>query len=76
MVTSFTLMAYTELEDHRYLYFTAFLLLFIIMVFANVVLIFVIYTEKSLHEPMYLFVCNLAVNGIYGSICLFPALLG
>ncbi|XP_061072393.1 olfactory receptor 52L1-like [Conger conger] len=76
VVTSFTLMAYTELEDHRYLYFTGFLLLFILMVLTNVVLIMVIYMERGLHEPMYFFVCNLAVNGIYGSISLFPSVLG
>ncbi|XP_061072368.1 olfactory receptor 52D1-like [Conger conger] len=75
-VTSFILMAYTQLEDHRYVYFTGFLLLFIIMVLANVVLIFVIYTNRSLHEPMYFLMCNLAVNGIYGSISLLPSVLG
>ncbi|XP_061072366.1 olfactory receptor 51E1-like [Conger conger] len=76
VVTSFILMAYTQLEDHRYVYFTGFLLLFIIMVLANVVLIVVIYNERSLHEPMYFFMCNLAVNGIYGSISLLPSVLG
>ncbi|XP_061072387.1 olfactory receptor 52D1-like [Conger conger] len=76
VVTSFILNAYTELEDHRYLYFTGFLLLFILMVLANVILITVIYIEHCLHEPMYFFMCNLAVNGIYGSISLLPSILG
>ncbi|XP_061072383.1 olfactory receptor 6E1-like [Conger conger] len=75
VVTSFILMAYTELEDHRYVYFTGFLLLFILMVLSNVILITVIYIERGLHEPMYFFMCNFAVNGIYGSISLFPSLL-
>ncbi|XP_035241843.1 olfactory receptor 51E1-like [Anguilla anguilla] len=76
VVTSFILKAYTELEDHRYVYFTGFLLLFILMVLTNVILIIVIYTEKGLHEPMYFFMCNLAVNGIYGTISLLPSVLG
>ncbi|XP_061072388.1 olfactory receptor 6E1-like [Conger conger] len=76
VVTSFILNAYTELEDHRYLYFSGFLLLFILMVLTNVILITVIYIERGLHEPMYFFMCSLAVNGIYGSIALLPSILG
>ncbi|XP_064158814.1 olfactory receptor 52L1-like [Anguilla rostrata] len=75
VVTSFILKAYTELEDHRYLYFTGFLLLIILLLFTNTVLITVIYIERGLHEPMYFFMCNLAVNGIYGSISLLPSIL-
>ncbi|XP_064159364.1 olfactory receptor 52L1-like [Anguilla rostrata] len=75
VVTSFILMQYTALEDHRYLYFTCFLLLFMLFLLTNFILIIVIYTERSLHEPMYFFVCNLAVNGIYGSLSLLPAVL-
>ncbi|XP_061072392.1 olfactory receptor 52K2-like [Conger conger] len=76
VVTSFILMAYAELEDHRYVYFTGFLLLFILMVLTNIILIIVIYIETGLHEPMYFLLCNLAVNGIYGTISLLPSVLG
>ncbi|XP_035241937.1 olfactory receptor 51E1-like [Anguilla anguilla] len=74
-VVTFILKPYTELEDHRYLYFTGFLLLFILMVLTNVILITIIYIERGLHEPMYVFMCNLAVNGIYGAISLLPSVL-
>ncbi|XP_035240234.1 olfactory receptor 52D1-like [Anguilla anguilla] len=74
-VTSFIMTAYTELEDHRYLYFICFLLLYIMIIAANSVLITVIYIERGLHEPMYLFICNLAVNGVYGSTSLLPSML-
>ncbi|XP_035241436.1 olfactory receptor 51G2-like [Anguilla anguilla] len=76
VVAAFILMAYSELEDHRYVYFTGFLLLFILMVFTNLILIILIYNETSLHEPMYFLMCNLAVNGIYGTISLLPSVLG
>ncbi|XP_064159773.1 olfactory receptor 52L1-like [Anguilla rostrata] len=75
-VTSFILTAYTELEDHRYLYFICFLLSYLLIFLGNLVLIAVISIERSLHEPMYWFICSLAVNGLYGSTCLFPSLLG
>ncbi|XP_035241939.1 olfactory receptor 49-like [Anguilla anguilla] len=75
VVTSFILIQYTEFEDHRYLYFTGFLLLFILMLLTNVIVIIVIYIERCLHEPMYFFVCSLAVNGFYGTISLLPSVL-
>ncbi|XP_061072149.1 olfactory receptor 1M1-like [Conger conger] len=75
-VTSFILTAYTELEDHKYLYFTCFLLVYILILLANSVLIMVIFIDRTLHEPMYLFVCNLAMNELYGSTSLLPSILG
>ncbi|XP_035240273.1 olfactory receptor 11A1-like [Anguilla anguilla] len=74
-VTSFILTAYTELEDHRYLYFICFLLLYIVILLVNLVLIVVICTEKSLHEPMHLFICSLSVNGVCGSTVIYPSVL-
>ncbi|XP_064159112.1 olfactory receptor 52K2-like isoform X2 [Anguilla rostrata] len=76
VVMSFILTAYTEMEDHRYVYFTGFLLLFILMLLVNIILITIIYIEASLHEPMYFLLCSLAVNGIYGTISLLPSILG
>ncbi|XP_029111701.1 olfactory receptor 52K2-like [Scleropages formosus] len=75
-VTSFILIEYIEMEDLKYLYFIVFLLLYILILCLNLLLIGVIYFEKSLHEPMYIFVCNLAVNGMYGSSILIPSFLG
>ncbi|XP_035242283.1 olfactory receptor 142-like [Anguilla anguilla] len=74
-VTSFILTAYTELEEHRYLYFVFFLLVYMLTLLANSVLILVICIDRGLHEPMYLFICNLAVNELYGSTSLLPSIL-
>ncbi|MBN3297269.1 O52D1 protein, partial [Amia calva] len=74
-ITYFTLTAYAEMEDVKYLYFIIVILLFLIIIFCNVGLITVICVERSLHEPMYYFLCSLAVNGVCGSIGLFPAVL-
>ncbi|XP_076025188.1 olfactory receptor-like protein DTMT [Genypterus blacodes] len=57
------------------MYFGIFLIVYIVIIAANVLLISLIYKEKSLHEPMYFLLCNLAVNGLYGSTTLLPALL-
>ncbi|KAM9359663.1 olfactory receptor 2A14-like [Symphorus nematophorus] len=50
-------------------------LLYIVIVIANTSLIVVICLNRSLHEPMYIFLCSLFVNELYGSTGLFPFLL-
>ncbi|MBN3297273.1 OR6N1 protein, partial [Amia calva] len=49
--------------------------MYMLTVAANTVIICVICVESSLHEPMYMFLCSLQVNGLYGSTALCPALL-
>ncbi|KAM9317845.1 olfactory receptor 52L1-like [Pholidichthys leucotaenia] len=49
--------------------------LYLLIVCANVFLIAVICMNRSLHEPMYMFLCSLCVNELYGSAGLFPFLL-
>ncbi|XP_029375684.1 olfactory receptor 63-like [Echeneis naucrates] len=63
------------MENTKPAYFCLFLIIYVTIITENVVLIAVVYREKSLHEPMYLLLCNLAVNGLYGSSALLPALL-
>ncbi|XP_062274581.1 olfactory receptor 4B13-like [Scomber scombrus] len=71
----FTLAAYFDTGALKYFYFMVIFLLYIFIVSANVFLIVVICMNRSLHEPMYLFLCSLFVNELYGSIGLFPFLL-
>uniref|UniRef100_A0A3B4UEK4 Olfactory receptor n=1 Tax=Seriola dumerili TaxID=41447 RepID=A0A3B4UEK4_SERDU len=74
-VTSFHLSDYYGMEDMKPVYFCMFLIIYLTIVAENVALIVVVYREKTLHEPMYLLLCNLAVNGLYGSTALLPAVL-
>ncbi|XP_035522883.1 olfactory receptor 142-like [Morone saxatilis] len=74
-VTSFHLSVYYGMEDLKPMYFCMFLMIYITTVAENVALISVVYREKSLHEPMYLLLCNLAVNGLFGSTSVLPAVL-
>ncbi|MBN3297290.1 O52D1 protein, partial [Amia calva] len=73
--TTFILSAYSETGDIKYLYFTILLMLYIFTISSNLILIVVIYVERSLHEPMYFFLCSLSVNAIFGSTALCPHLL-
>ncbi|XP_021442635.2 olfactory receptor 11A1-like [Oncorhynchus mykiss] len=72
---TFILAGYSDIGHLKYLYFIILTVLYVSIVFANTVLIVVICMERSLHEPMYLFLCSLFVNDLYGTTGLFPALM-
>ncbi|XP_066556141.1 olfactory receptor-like protein DTMT [Amia ocellicauda] len=56
----------------KYLYFAATLLGYLLILLANAVVIAVITFDRQLHEPMYIFICNLSLNGLYGSSAFYP----
>ena len=74
-ISYFTLSAYFDTGPFKYLYFMIILSLYIVIVCSNLLLIVVICMNRSLHEPMYMFLCSLFVNELYGSSGLFPFLL-
>uniref|UniRef100_A0A8C4EW01 Olfactory receptor n=1 Tax=Dicentrarchus labrax TaxID=13489 RepID=A0A8C4EW01_DICLA len=71
----FILEAYMIVGSLKYLYFMITAMLFFVIMFANTSLIVIICMNRSLHEPMYIFLCSLFVNELYGSTGLFPFLL-
>ncbi|XP_026232641.1 olfactory receptor 142-like [Anabas testudineus] len=74
-VVSFVLAMYGDTGHLKYLYFMLALILYVSVISANTVLIVVIYLDQNLHEPMYLFLCSLFVNEIYGSTAILPCLM-
>ncbi|XP_019132691.1 olfactory receptor 2G6-like [Larimichthys crocea] len=74
-VSYFTLGAYFDTELFKYLLFVIIVIFYILILCANVFLIVVICMNRSLHEPMYIFLCSLFMNELYGSTGLFPFLL-
>ncbi|XP_030008272.1 olfactory receptor 10A6-like [Sphaeramia orbicularis] len=74
-LTHFILSAYFDTGHLKYLYFMIVLLLYVLMLVSSFLLIVVICVNRSLHEPMYLFLCSLFVNELYGSTGIFPSLL-
>ncbi|XP_038548475.1 olfactory receptor 10A6-like [Micropterus salmoides] len=71
----FILGAYFDSGPLKYLFFMILTSLYIFILSLNLLLIVVICMNRSLHEPMYLFLCSLFVNELYGSTGLFPFLL-
>ncbi|XP_051255450.1 olfactory receptor 51G2-like [Dicentrarchus labrax] len=71
----FILGAYLNIGNLRYFYFMITAFIYIVIVVVNTSLIVIICMNRSLHEPMYIFLCSLFVNELYGSTGLFPMLL-
>ncbi|KAG8000459.1 Olfactory receptor 6K3, partial [Nibea albiflora] len=68
----------TLFSDHgslRYLFFSLCLLIYMTIISANVVIILAVCLEKSLHQPMYMFISFLSLNSLYGSAGFFPRFL-
>ncbi|XP_031166344.1 olfactory receptor 142-like [Sander lucioperca] len=74
-VSYFTFGAYFNIGLFKYLIFLFIMCFYALIVCTNLLLIVVICKNRSLHEPMYLFLCSLFVNELYGSTGLFPFLL-
>ncbi|XP_068590041.1 olfactory receptor 11A1-like [Cebidichthys violaceus] len=74
-VSYFALVAYFDIGVFKYLFFIIATSLYVLIIGSNLLLIVVICMNRSLHEPMYLFLCSLFVNELVGSTGLFPFLL-
>ncbi|XP_041654856.1 olfactory receptor 13F1-like [Cheilinus undulatus] len=74
-ISFFTFTAYFHSGQLKSVYFITVLLLYLFIVLSNVLLVVVIVLNRSLHEPMYMFLCSLFVNELYGSTGLFFLLM-
>ncbi|XP_019968047.1 olfactory receptor 51L1-like [Paralichthys olivaceus] len=72
---TFTMTAYAVMENYKYWMFILFLLIYLTIIFLNVLLITVISQNKELHQPMNVFPCILSINEIYGSTALLPTIM-
>ncbi|XP_065143792.1 olfactory receptor 5K1-like [Paramisgurnus dabryanus] len=71
----FTLMVPKDSNSFRHIYFTCFLFLYLLILSSNFRLVSIIITENSLHEPMYIFLGHLCINGVYGASGFYPKML-
>ncbi|XP_076606728.1 odorant receptor 115-15 [Chaetodon auriga] len=76
-INSFTLqlegLKVTEVSTYPLFFF--FFFSYLIIILANVGIVFLVFIDKSLHQPMYLLFCNLPVNDILGNSIMVPRLL-
>ncbi|XP_064841593.1 olfactory receptor 6N1-like [Oncorhynchus masou masou] len=74
-VKLFYLFGLQETFNNKSIYFILSLITYLLIVTVNLTLIITIIQEKGLHEPMYIFLCSLCVNGLYGTAGFYPKFL-
>ncbi|KAL4601615.1 olfactory receptor 1D2-like [Arapaima gigas] len=61
--------------ENRYIFFCISFLCYLLIISVNLTLIFTVLLRKALHEPMYIFLCSLCANCLYGSTGFYPKFL-
>ncbi|KAG8547901.1 hypothetical protein GDO81_027176 [Engystomops pustulosus] len=69
------LLGLVEMEGLKYLYCVLSIVLYLFIVFLSIIIVLVIFSDTRLHEPMYILISNLVLNGIFGSSTFFPKLI-
>ncbi|XP_076018062.1 olfactory receptor 8C8-like [Genypterus blacodes] len=75
VVTVFTLSGLNYSLEIRISLFFLSLLWYLMILTGNAALIIAIVMDKNLHNPMYIFLCNLCINGLYGAFGFYPKFL-
>ncbi|XP_067084247.1 olfactory receptor 1D2-like [Osmerus mordax] len=75
LVTVFTLSGLEETMDYRATLFSLTLLCYCVIILVNVALVVTIILDDNLHKPMYIFLCNLCINGLIGTTGFYPKFL-
>ncbi|XP_076603683.1 olfactory receptor 10J5-like [Chaetodon auriga] len=68
----FSLSGFSATVNYRITLFSLTLLCYGLILVVNVSLISTIILDQNLHEPMYIFLCNLCINGLYGTAAFYP----
>ncbi|XP_030632757.1 olfactory receptor 6N1-like [Chanos chanos] len=71
-VLVFTLSGFSEIMETQYMLFSITLLCYIVILWFNMTIIVTIILNRRLHEPMYIFLCNLCINALYGTAGFYP----
>ncbi|XP_030199877.1 olfactory receptor 2K2-like [Gadus morhua] len=75
LITVFSLSGLNEITNYAVVIFFSTLLCYCLILTINCALILTIVLDKSLHEPMYILLCCLCINGIYGTTGFYPKFL-
>ncbi|XP_074836222.1 olfactory receptor 51G2-like [Carettochelys insculpta] len=74
--TVFLLTGIPGLEDGHHWISIPFCFIYVISILGNAIILFIIKTDSSLHEPMYIFLSMLAITDLGLSIATLPTTLG
>ncbi|XP_051938241.1 LOW QUALITY PROTEIN: olfactory receptor 4X2-like [Hippocampus zosterae] len=66
---------YVDVDKYRYVYFVVFLTLYVLILYSNGTIIYLILSHRNLHEPMYIFIAALSLNSLLFSTAIYPKLI-
>lgn len=67
-----SLSGFSATTSYRFLLFSLTLLCYSLILLVNVSLVLTIVFDENLHEPMYILLCNLCINALYGTAGFYP----
>ncbi|XP_073404483.1 olfactory receptor 56A4-like [Dendrobates tinctorius] len=70
--TNLVLLGIVEMENLRYLYATLAIAIYISNMTLSSIIVYTVWLEETLHEPMYIFIANLVVNVMFGNSAILP----
>ncbi|XP_042371624.1 olfactory receptor 13C2-like [Plectropomus leopardus] len=74
-VTYVTLDGLVEVKKYGYVYFLIMFTVYILIICCNSTIVYLICTNKNLHDPMYIFIAALLLNSVLYSTVVYPKLL-
>lgn len=75
VVNILTLSGFSGITNYRFPLFALTLLHYCVIWMVNMTIILTIILDKRFHEPMYIFLCNLCINSLYGTAGFYPKFL-
>lgn len=61
--------------EERQVFLVVALCSYLLTLLLNLTLVVTVCLDQQLHQPIYIFVCNLCLNGLWGASCFYPKLL-
>nr|XP_031545632.1 olfactory receptor 10H1-like [Vicugna pacos] len=74
-VTEFILIGFSTFPHLQLMFFLLFLLMYLFTLLGNLLIMATIWSERSLHTPMYLFLCALSISEVFYTFTIIPRML-
>ncbi|XP_067371958.1 olfactory receptor 13C2-like [Channa argus] len=74
-LTYLTFSGHVEVDKYRYVYFITMFIIYILIIWSNLTIVYLIWTQENLYEPMYIFIAALLLNSVLFSTNIYPKLL-
>ncbi|XP_061578861.1 olfactory receptor 6N2-like [Cololabis saira] len=74
-ITYITLGGLVDMDKYKVLFFVFIFVIYLLIIVSNCTIVYLIWIQQSLHEPMYVFTAALLINSVLFSTVIYPKLL-